>query len=89
MKDKIPDLELAIDEFITPEQAGKLAVIKQHYEDLKARKSNHEKLILSLVEEINLLLTVPSINNIFTAIAIISEIGIDMDMFPIAKHSCS
>lgn len=93
MKDKIPNLELAIDGFITPEQAGKLSVIKQHYEDLQARKSNLEKLILSLsesyTEEINLLLTVPSIKNIFTAIAIISEIGVSMDVFPAAKHLCS
>ncbi|MGG4178627.1 hypothetical protein ABEW03_04770 [Virgibacillus pantothenticus] len=37
MKDKISDLKLAIDGFITPQQAGKLSVIKQHYENLKAR----------------------------------------------------
>ncbi|MBT2217513.1 IS110 family transposase [Virgibacillus dakarensis] len=93
MDHKIPALKLAIDGFITPEQAGKLAVIKQHYENLKAQKANLEKLILSLAEpyteEINLLLTVPSIKNIFTAIAIISEIGVHMDVFPTAKHLCS
>jgi len=93
MDHKIPELKLAIDGFITPEQVGKLAVIKQHYEDLKARKANLEKLILSLAEpykeEINLLMTVPSIKNIFTAIAIISEIGVNMDVFPTAKHACS
>lgn len=93
MDHKIPELKLAIDGFITPEQVGKLAVIKQHYEDLKARKANLEKLILSLAEpyteEINLLMTVPSIKNIFTTIAIISEIGVNMDVFPTAKHACS
>lgn len=93
LRNKIPELELAIDGFITPEQAGKIAVIKQHYEDLQARKADLEKLILSLaepyMEEINLLLTVPSIKDIFTAIAIISEIGVNMDVFPTAKHSCS
>src|SRR5690625_513605 len=93
MDHKIPELKLAIDGFITPEQVCKLAVIKQHYEDLKARKANLEKLILSLAEpykeEINLLMTVPSIKNIFTAIAIISEIGVNMDVFPTAKHACS
>lgn len=93
LRNKIPELELAMDGFITPEQAGKITVIKQHYEDLQARKADLEKLILSLakpyMEEINLLLTVPSIKNIFTAIAIISEIGVDMGVFPTAKHNCS
>lgn len=93
MKDKIPDLELAIDGFITPEQAEKLKVIKQHYEDLISRRSDLEKIILSLaepyLEEIELILTVPSIKNVFSAIAIISEIGVNMDMFPTSKHLCS
>ncbi len=93
MKDKIPDLELAIDGFITPEQAEKLKVIKQHYEDLNSRRSDLEKIILSLaepyLEEIELILTVPSIKNVFSAIAIISEIGVNMDMFPTSKHLCS
>jgi len=93
MKDKIPELELAIDGFITPEQAGKLAVIKRHYDNLQARKEELEKLIRSLAEpyteEINLILTVPSFKNVFSAIAVISEIGVDMDVFPTAKHLCS
>lgn len=93
MKEKVPDLKLAIDGFITPEQAGKLSVVKQHYENLQTRKKDLEELILSLAEpyteEINLLMTVPSIKNIFTTIAIISEIGVNMDVFPTAKHLCS
>lgn len=93
MKDKIPELELAIDGFITPEQAEKLKVIKQHYEDIGSRRSDLERIILSLaepyLEEIELILTVPSIKNVFSAIAIISEIGVNMDMFPTSKHLCS
>lgn len=93
LRNKMDELKLAIDGFITPEQAGKIAVIKQHYEDLKARKKDLEKRILSLaepyVEEIQLLQTVPSIKDIFTAIAIISEIGVTMGVFPTAKHCCS
>lgn len=93
MKDKIPELELAIDGFITPEQAGKLKVIQQHYEDLKSRKADLEAIILSLAEsyseEINLILTVPSFKNIFSAIAVVSEIGVNMDVFLTAKHLCS
>lgn len=90
---KIDDLKLAIDGFITPEQANKLKIIKDHYEKLASCKSNLEKVILSLsmpyTEEINLILTVPSFKNIFSAIAVISEIGFDMDVFPTAKHLCS
>src|SRR5699024_1453777 len=93
MRNKIPELKLAIDGLITPEQAGKLVIIKQHYEDLKARKSELEKLILSLAEtykeEINLILTVPSFKNIFSAITVISEIGANMDVFPTAKNLCA
>lgn len=93
MKDKLPELELAIDGFITPEQAENLKVIKQHYEDLSYRKTDLENIILSLAksytEEINLILTVPSFKNIFSAIAVVSEIGVNMDVFPTAKHLCS
>jgi len=93
MKDKLPQLELAIDGFITPEQAEKIKVIKHHCEDLNSRKSELEKIILSLsesyAEETNLILTVPSFKNIYTAIAVISEIGVNMDVFPTAKHLCS
>lgn len=62
MKDKLPELEFAIEGFIAPEQAAKLKVIKQHYEDLESRKADLERIILSLAkpysEEINLILTV-------------------------------
>ena len=40
-------------------------------------------------KEIEPILSVPSINNIFTAIGILSEIGADMNVFPSAKHLCS
>jgi transposase len=93
MKHKIPELELAIDGFITPEQAGKLKVIQQHYEGLEFCKADLETIIASLAksysEEINLILTVPSFKNIFSAIAVVSEIGVNMDVFPTAKHLCS
>ena len=84
MKNKLPE---------TPEQAEKLKVIKKHCEDLHSRKEDLEKIILSLAasytEEINLILTVPSFKNIFSAIAVVSEIGVNMDVFPTAKHLCS
>jgi transposase len=93
LKQKIPDLQLAIDGFITPEQAGKLKVIQHHYEELEFCKADLETIIASLAtsysEEINLILTVPSFKNTFSAIAVVSEIGVNMDVFPTAKHLCS
>ncbi|MEQ8198706.1 MAG: IS110 family transposase [Clostridiaceae bacterium] len=93
MKNKIPELELAVDGYISPEQAGKLKIIRKHYEDLESRKAELEKLILALAspyqQELDLILTAPSFKNIFSAIAVISEIGVNMEAFPSAKHVCS
>ena len=93
MKKKLPELELAVDGFITPEQAGKLKIIRKHFENLESRKAELEKLILALAspyqQELDLILTAPSFKDIFTAIGIISEIGVNMEAFPSAKHLCS
>ena len=93
LKKKIPELRDAIDGYITPEQAGKLKVIKGHFEDLESRKAELEQLILALAtpyqREINIILTAPGIRDTFTAIGIISEIGVNMEAFPSAKHLCS
>lgn len=93
MLDKVDDIRLALDGMITPEQQQKMNIILQHYDKLKKCKSNLESLILSLSEpyakERTLVSTVPGIKNPFSAIAIISEIGVDMSVFPTAKHLCS
>lgn len=93
MLDKVDDIRLAIDGLITSEQRQKMNIIRQHYDALETCKLDLESLILSLVEpytkEINLVSTVPGIKNPFSAIAIISEIGVDMSVFPTAKHLCS
>lgn len=93
MKGKIPELELAIDGYITPEQAGKLNIIKKHFGDLESRKAELEDLILALAspyqQELDLNLTAPSFKNIFSTIGVISEIGVNMEAFPSAKHLCS
>lgn len=93
MKKKISELELAIDGYITPEQAEKLKIIKSHCNDLKNRKAELESIIIQLAKpyqkEIDLILTAPSFKNTFTAISIISEIGVNMNVFPTAKHLCS
>lgn len=94
MLEKLPQLELAIDGYITtPKQATKLKIIKRHFEDLKARKADLESIILVLAkpyqQEIELILTAPSFKNIFSGIAVVSEIGVNIDVFPTAKHLCS
>lgn len=93
MKNKLPELELAIDGYITPEQAAKLKIIKEHFGNLEARKAELEELILALAnpyqQEISIILTAPGFTNTFTAIGIISEIGTNMEAFPSAKHLCS
>ena len=93
LKKKLPELRDAIDGYITPEQAGKLKVIKAHYENLESRKTELEELILALAapyqQELTILQTAPGIRSVFTSIGIISEIGTNMEAFPSAKHLCS
>ena len=48
LKKKLPELRDAIDGYITPEQVGKLKVIKARYESLESRKAKLEELILAL-----------------------------------------
>lgn len=93
MKKKISELELAVDGYVLPEQAAKLKIIKNHIENLETRKLELESVIKNLSEpyqkQIDLILSTPSFKNPFTAIGIISEIGVNMDVFPSAKHLCS
>ena len=93
MLGKVDDIRLAIDGLITPEQLQKMNIILDHYTSLETCKKNLESLILSLVgpyaEELVLVSTVPAFKSPFSSIAIISEIGVDMSVFPTAKHLCS
>jgi transposase len=93
MLPKVDNIRLALDGVISPEQLLKMKIILQHFDALELCKSNLESLILSLSEpyaqEVALVSTVPGIKNPFSAIAVISEIGVDMSVFPTAKHLCS
>ncbi len=44
------------------------------------------KLIKPYQDQISLILTIPGIKDIFTAIAIIGEIGADMSVFNSSRH---
>lgn len=89
---KVPELQLAIDGLITPEQAAKLNIIRKHHDAIRECREKLESVINVLVEPyrniIHILLSLPGIKD-FSAIAIISEIGVDMSVFPSSKHLCS
>ena len=82
----------AVDGEMCDEQAEKLRIIRSHLDNLELCKLNLESVILSTAEkylpQLNLVLTVPGIQT-FSAISIISEIGVDMSVFPTSKHLCS
>jgi len=92
LKAKSEEIGLAIDGEITSEQAAKMKIILSHMDSIKLCKADLESQILNIAEkyltEINLVSTVPGIKS-FSAIAIISEIGVDMSVFSTAKHLCS
>ena len=82
----------AVDGEICPEQAEKLRIIRSHMNSLELCKANLDSLILTVAEKylplLNLVMTVPGIQS-FAAIGILSEIGVDMSVFPTSKHLCS
>jgi Transposase and inactivated derivatives len=92
IKAPIEKIQSAVDGEICVEQAEKLRIIRSHMDALKLCKLNLESLILSVAEkflpQLNLVLTVPGIKP-FSAIGVISEIGVDMSVFPTSKHLCS
>ena len=92
MKATDEEVLAAVDGEFCPEQAEKLRIIRSHMDTLELCKLNVESLILSVAEkyipQIDLVSTVPGIQT-FAAIGIISEIGVDMSVFPSSKHLCS
>lgn len=91
-KASVEDIQAAVDGEISAEQAEKLRIIRSHMSGLELCKLNLESLILSVAEkylpQLNLVLTVPGIKS-FSAIGVISEIGVGMSVFPTSKHLCS
>ena len=75
----------AVDGEMCKEQAEKLRIIRSHMDSLELCKLNLESLILATAEkylpQLNLVVTAPGIQS-FAAIGIISEIGVDMSVFP-------
>ena len=92
IKKPIEQIQAAVDGKMCAEQAEKLRIIRSHMDSLELCKLNLESLILSTAEkyipQLNLVMTAPGIQS-FAAIGIISEIGVDMSVFPTSKHLCS
>ncbi len=93
-KHSVEEIQAAVDGSISPEQSIKLREILCHIDELDIHKRNIESEILHLVGPydlpLQLLRTVPGFSaNPMTAIALISEIGADMSVFPTAKHLAS
>ena len=92
IKNPIEQIQAAVDGEMCAEQAEKLRIIRSHMDSLELCKLNLESLILTTAEkylpQLNLVMTAPGINS-FSAIGIISEIGVDMSVFPTSKHLCS
>ena len=92
IKKPIEQIQAAVDGEMCAEQAEKLRIIRSHMDSLELCKLNLESLILSTAEkyipQLNLVMTAPGIQSC-AAIGIISEIGVDMSVFPTSKHLCS
>ena len=92
-KTPVEKIQEAVDGVFSYEQAEKLKIIRSHMSSLESHKAELESLILGIAEkyipQIELLLTIPGIIDVFTAIRIIAEIGVDMSIFETSKKLCS
>ena len=92
IKAPVEKIQAAVDGEMCAEQAEKLRIIRSHMDVLELCKLNLQSLILTTAEkylpQIDLVTTAPGVQA-FSAIGIISEIGVDMSVFPTSKHLCS
>lgn len=93
-KTPVSEIQAAVDGAISPEQAVKLRQCLDHIDELETHRKEIESEILRIAEPfsavLDLLYTLPGLNkNPMTAIAILSEIGPDMSVFPSSKHLIS
>ena len=93
-KTPVSEIQAAVDGAISSEQAVKLRQCLAHIDELEAHRKEIESEILQIAEPfsavLDLLSTLPGLDkNPMTAIAILSEIGPDMSVFPSSKHLVS
>jgi len=91
-KTPIEEIQAAVDGMMCANQAEKLRIIRSHMDNIELCKMNLESEILTVAEkylpQVNLISTVPGIQ-LFSAIATIGEIGVDMSVFPTSRNLCS
>ena len=93
-KTPVSEIQAAVDGAVSSEQAVKLRQCLAHIDELEAHRKEIESEILQIAEPfsavLDLLSTLPGLDkNPMTAIAILSEIGPDMSVFPSSKHLVS
>lgn len=93
-KTPIEEIQAAVDGAISVAQAIKLRQCLTHIDEIENHRKEIDQEIQALAEPfspvLELLHTIPGLNaNPMTAIAILSEIGPDMSVFPTAKHLVS
>ena len=93
-KHSVDEVQAAVDGAVSREQAAKLKECLQHIDQLNEHRNHIETEILRLAEpypyQLELIRTVPGFSaSPMTAVALISEIGLDMSVFPSAKHLVS
>jgi len=93
MKDKAETIIKSINGNLTKPQADKMRVCLDHVDNIEKHIADIESVALGLAQpylpQIELILSMPGIKDIFTAIAMIGEIGNDMSVFHSSKHLCS
>lgn len=92
MIDKAESINLSMQGNISKEQCSKMNVCLKHYDYINACIEQLDEAISLISKEflssIDLIETIPGITS-NSAVGIISEIGVDMSVFPDAKHLCS
>ncbi|MEI3612774.1 transposase [Pseudogracilibacillus sp. SO30301A] len=93
MKHKTKTIVKSIQGNLTEPQTDKMSVSLDHMESIEKHISDIESVVLKLVQpylpQVELILSLPGIKDIFKAIAILGEIGVDMSVFHSQKHICS
>ena len=93
-KHPIEEIQAAVDGAVSREQAAKLRECLAHIDEINEHKKNIEKEIHQLAvpysQQLELIRTAPGFSSApITAVILISEIGVDMSVFPTSKHLAS
>ena len=93
-KHPVEEIQAAVDGAVSREQAAKFKECLLHIDQLNEHREHIETEILRLAEpyphQLELIRTVPGFSAApLTAVALISEISVDMSVFPSAKHVVS